>query len=143
MHRVTSGPWGEGMSNAGDPGGTGTAAAAGDATWIHTLYPGFFWTSPGGDFTATVTATTPVQGLGSYFWSSAQLVADVQDMLDNPSTNFGWILIGDESSTLTNAKRFGTRESAAATVPSLTIDYEDPPVGVESSQWSAVKALFR
>src|SRR4051812_18883515 len=29
--------WGEGSSDAGLPGGSGTAAAPGDATWIHTF----------------------------------------------------------------------------------------------------------
>ena len=141
MHRVTS-AWGEGTSDAGDPGGSGAAATPGDATWIHTFSPGSFWTSPGGDFVALTSASTMVQGIGSYLWSGPQLVADVQDMLDNPATNFGWVSIGDEASPLVNAKRFNTREDAAGLGPYLTIDYE-LPVGVEASQWSAVKALFR
>lgn len=142
LHRLTS-SWSEGTSNAGDPGGSGAASTPGDATWIHTSWPGSLWTSPGGDFTATVTATTMVQSVGSYTWTSPQLVADVQDMLDNPAANFGWILVGDESPPTTNAKRFETRESAIGSGPILSIDSIDVPVGVEESPWSAVKALFR
>ena len=41
--------------------------------------------------------------------SHAQMVADVQGWLDNPTTNYGWILAGDESGA-TSAKRFATRE---------------------------------
>jgi hypothetical protein len=40
------------------------------------------------------------------------MVADVQDWLDNPAGNFGWLVLGDEKPTLT-AKRF-ERESACA-----------------------------
>jgi hypothetical protein len=140
MHRVTS-AWGEGTSDAGDPGGSGAAATPGDATWLHTFYPGSLWTTPGGDFVSAPSATTNVQGVGTYQWSGPQLVADVQFMLDNPGSNFGWVLTSDESSMITNAKRFNTRENSV-NAPSLAIDYE-LPVGVESSEWSAVKALFR
>jgi hypothetical protein len=143
LHRLLA-PWGEGSADAGDPGGAGTAASGGDATWIHTFSPGIFWTMPGGDFVTTPSATTMVTGLGTYSWSGAQLDADVQDMLDNPSTNYGWILIGEEAGPLVNAKRFNTREHVETSLrPNLEVDYSDPPVGVEASQWSAVKALFR
>jgi hypothetical protein len=142
LHRVTN-AWGEGTSDAGEPGGTGTAATAGDATWIHTFFPASLWTTPGGDFSAVVSATTNVQNVGVYTWTSPQLIADVQDMLDNAGTNFGWVLIGSEGSPTTNAKRFSTRENAvASSVPSLSIEW-DSPVGVEDAAWSAVKALFR
>src|SRR5204863_1402647 len=52
--------WGEGASNAGDPGGAGAPAQAGDATWLHTFYNTSFWTTPGGDFSPTSSATTTV-----------------------------------------------------------------------------------
>jgi hypothetical protein len=142
LHRLLA-PWGEGASDAGDPGGAGTAAAPGDATWLHTFSPGTLWTTPGGDYVATPSATTMVTGVGAYLWSGAQVEADIQDMLDNPSTNYGWILIGEEAGPLVNAKRFSTRESSSIYRPSLAIDYDDPPVGVEASQWSAVKTLYR
>ena len=67
-------------------------------------------------------------GAGQLFaWSSAnnsQMIADVQSWLNTPSTNFGWILIGDESSGQT-AKRFNSSESSPQ--PSLVITYTAVP----------------
>src|SRR5438105_5696276 len=48
------------------------------------------------------------------------MVADVQLWLDNPASNFGWLVLGDESDIAT-AKRFDTRESASP--PVLTIQH--------------------
>jgi hypothetical protein len=49
------------------------------------------------------------------------MVSDVQGWLDNPSGNFGWIMIGDESGPLT-AKRFDSRENGAVqNRPRLTV----------------------
>ena len=42
--------WGEGASDAGEPGGAGVQSEAGDATWIHTFYNTSFWTTPGATF---------------------------------------------------------------------------------------------
>jgi len=66
-----------------------------------------------------VTASQMVGAIGQYTWSSAQMVADVQGWLDNPATNFGWLMLGDESVFLT-AKRFDTRESASPPVLAIT-----------------------
>jgi hypothetical protein len=143
LYRLTS-PWGEGTSDAGDPGGSGVAATPGDATWLHTFSPTTLWTAAGGDYLATPSAAAVVTGLGAYTWTSAQLAADVQDMLDDPGSNHGWILIGEEATTVNNSKRFDTHEHVDANRrPRLVLEYDDPPVGVETSQWSAVKALFR
>ena len=48
------------------------------------------------------------------------MVADVQSWLDNPASNFGWLVLGDETAIAT-AKRFDTRESASP--PMLTIEF--------------------
>ena len=88
--------WGEGASNAGDPGGIGAQAEPGDATWLHTFYDTSFWITPGGDFSATLSATTPVMDNATYTWSGSGLLADVQSWVSNPATNFGWVVLGDE-----------------------------------------------
>jgi spore coat protein A len=119
VHLATS-EWGEGASNAPGQEGAGAPAAANDATWLHTFYSSLFWASPGGDFTGSPSASQNVGGNGDYSWMSAQMTADVQAWLDNPSSNHGWILLGNEA-TNKNAKRFGSRESAAP--PTLLIDY--------------------
>src|SRR5205085_2708919 len=58
--------WGEGASNAGSPGGQGAPSQPGDATWIHTFYNTNFWTTPGGDFSPTVSAITFVGNTGTF-----------------------------------------------------------------------------
>src|SRR5207249_10735332 len=79
-----------------------------------------FWTTEGGDFFGTVSASQSVGAIGSYTWSSAQMVADVQSWLGNSTFNFGGLVRGDESGSAT-AKRFDTRESAIP--PALAIQY--------------------
>ncbi|MCC7261836.1 MAG: DNRLRE domain-containing protein [Candidatus Latescibacteria bacterium] len=117
--------WGEGSSDAGDPGGLGVAAASGDATWLHTASSTAFWAAPGGDFADTPSASQNVAGTGAYTWESAQLLAEVQGWITSPADNHGWILLGNESATGT-AKRFHSRESTAAQRPRLTIEYRLP-----------------
>ena len=108
LHRVTA-SWGEGSSNATSMEGDGAPATTGDATWIHRFYNSTLWTTPGGDFVATASATTMVDGLGRYSWSTPGMVSDIQMWLNAPAANYGWVLLGSESSSKT-AKRFNTRE---------------------------------
>ncbi len=115
--------WGEGTSNADAQEGQGAPATPNDATWRHRFYNTIFWTTQGGDFSPTVSATQPVGDIGQYIWSSAQMVADVQSWLNNPASNFGWLVLGDESAVPTS-KRFDTRESTSP--PVLTIQYTPP-----------------
>jgi len=131
LHKLNA-DWGEGASNGGDPGGNGAPAQTGDATWLHARFDTAQWTTAGGDFVTTTSATTPVGAVGSYTWRSAQMVADVQGWVENPGTNFGWMLIGDETNIQT-AKRFGAREnSTAASRPQLTIVYESSTLPQQS-----------
>lgn len=119
--------WGEGVSDAGDPGGAGTTAEAGDATWLNTFYSTAFWTNPGGDFSAAPSGSTSVGDIGFYTWGSTPaMVADVQSWLNNPAANFGWVLLGDETGFQT-AKRFDSRENTDPELrPVLSISYTIP-----------------
>jgi hypothetical protein len=119
LHKLLA-DWGEGTSHAPSGEGDGAPATPNDATWRHRFFDTIFWTTQGGDFSATVSASQSVGGIGQYTWSSAQMVADVQSWLDNPASNFGWLVLGDESAAAT-AKRFDTRESASP--PVLTIEF--------------------
>ena len=105
--------------------GQGAPATPNDATWRHRFFDSVFWTTQGGDFSVTVSASQSVGDVGQYTWSSTQMVADVQSWLDNPGSNFGWLVLGDESAPAT-AKRFDARESASP--PVLTIQYMAPRV---------------
>jgi hypothetical protein len=125
LYRLTA-DWGEGTSDAGDPGGIGIGATTGDATWVYRFFNTTTWTTPGGDFVAGASATTDVTTLGSYTWKSAQMNTDVQAWLDTPANNFGWIVIGVES-TLGTAKRFDSRENpTVANRPVLQVFYTVP-----------------
>ena len=137
LHKLSA-AWGEGTSDAPSNEGGGTSATAGDATWLHTFFNTDFWQAAGGDFSATVSASTSVAGEGSYFWgSTAQMVADVQAWLDDPPSNFGWVLVGDESVN-TTTKRFDTKENGTpSNRPVLTVDYTPPPPPQAVLQFSA------
>jgi len=121
LHRVLA-SWGEGASNAIKEEGQGAVAEPGDATWIHREYDTVNWAVAGGDFEAAASGTLPVGGLGPYRWPSGEgLVADVQAWLDDPASNHGWILLGDES-MIETARRFDSREhDVAANRPTLTV----------------------
>jgi hypothetical protein len=123
LHKLLA-DWGEGTSHAPGEEGDGAPATSNDATWRHRFFDTIFWTNEGGDFSATVTASQSVGAIGQYTWTSVQMVTDVQEWLDNPTGNFGWLVLGDES-TIATAKRFDTRESASP--PVLTIQYIPGP----------------
>lgn len=127
LHRVLAN-WSEGSVVASGGGGGGGPSTAGSVTWLHTSFSDQFWSTPGGDFNAVASATTSVAGAGTYTFTSAQLIADVQAWLDS-GQSFGWIVRGIESGQGT-AKRFATRESTtAASRPALEITYEIPAPG--------------
>lgn len=122
LHELTQ-AWGEGTSTSG--GGSGDTSTDGDATWIHTFFDTEFWDQPGGDFQEVVLATRNVDDPGRYTWTSSRLVASVQSWIDDPGSNFGWIVIGDESFFQT-AQGFDSRENPDVTRrPVLTIEYSN------------------
>ncbi|MCZ6767081.1 MAG: DNRLRE domain-containing protein [bacterium] len=126
LHRLEA-DWGEGTSNAVPPppdgGGDGAASTTGDATWIHTFFNTANWTNAGGDYSATISGSQSVVGLGPHSWTGPQMIADVQSWLDGPSNDFGWIIIGDEVTTQ-SARRFDSRENTTMSDrPQLSITY--------------------
>lgn len=127
LHRVNA-EWGEGASDAPDEEGMGTAAVAPDATWLHTMYSTSFWATPGGDFEATASANVLVSDFGVFYtWGPTPgMIADVQGWLDDPSSNHGWVLRGNESAIFT-AMRWDTRENPDPTKrPVLRIEFTGP-----------------
>lgn len=121
LHAVAA-DWGEGASDATGEEGGGTAAAPGDATWLHTFFDTGLWAAPGGEFDPAPSATTTVGAVGAYTWVAPALAADVAAWLADPATNHGWALLGDETTDPT-AKRFDSRENDPANRPRLTITY--------------------
>lgn len=120
--------WGEGGSNT--TSGQGAPAEPGDATWLNTFFPSASWASAGGDFEAAVSSQLVVDAFGVYSWpSTARAVLDAQGWLDQPASNFGWLLKLDIETVSNTTKVFGSREAALDSErPKLVIDFTPPPV---------------
>jgi hypothetical protein len=131
--------WGAGSSGAGMGNGgismagaggasPGFAPTPGDATWNYRLWNTATWTTPGGDYVATSSATQGVDITPQFVtWSSQGLINDVQGWVDDPTTNFGWEILGDESTNGTS-RRFVSMDAPNASFhPVLTVDYTVTP----------------
>jgi hypothetical protein len=118
--------WGEGASDADLIGsGAGAPAQAGDATWLHTFFNTSTWTTVGGDFRPAASATTNVSNpVTTYLWSSGTLAADVQAWVNDPSSNFGWFVLGAENIDQ-SAIAFNSSENPADK-PQLTVNFTIP-----------------
>lgn len=120
--------WGEAGSSSS--GGIGAPAQPGDATWFFTFFANESWTTPGGDFLPVASALFSVGGIGDYAVGTSGMAEDVQSWIDDPTGNFGWVMIGEEDSPQT-VRRFGSRENPdAANRPKLTIAYDAGPPGI-------------
>lgn len=128
LRRVNA-SWGEGTSDAGGEEGAGAPSTPNDATWLHRFFNTTNWTVAGGEFAAVASASIPVDSIGFYSWGpTPQMILDVQGWLDNPATNFGWLIVGNEAVSGTS-KRFDTRENPTLeNHPVLTITFT-PPAG--------------
>jgi hypothetical protein len=132
LHRLLR-DWGEGDNYA--PSKLGQAAPAGtnEANFTHRFaFTSETWGQPGGragaDYTPSPSSTTFIYQAGDpyTFDSTASLVADAQLWLDQPGTNFGWMLIVQNETDNFTARRFGSRESVID-APRLSVTYQPPP----------------
>lgn len=127
--------WGEGSLSGGGP--DGRPAGPGDATWTKRIYNTTDWATPGGDFSPSASATKAVTDtqVGSVVWSSGQMAADVQGWLDFPSANFGWLLLNENETSITeNRRSFYTEEHADPFArPKLSITFTPASVPEPSS----------
>lgn len=123
VHRLLA-SWSEGPSDPSGGEGSGVAAGAGDVTWTQRNFgAGQPWSVPGGDFVATSSAGATAPTGPVLFASTPQLVADVQSWLDQPASNFGWILRSNETAPST-ARRFDSRHGLTPGLwPTLVIDF--------------------
>ena len=135
VYRVLS-DWGEGASSGT---GQGAPAEAGDATWLHTFSPNSLWSKPGGDFASTASDSTTVLAPGPYVWKSQGLASDVHGWTSESIPNFGWILIGDET-TVKTARGFDSSEGT--TPPRLVIHYS-VTTDVTTTTWGKLKLRYR
>jgi hypothetical protein len=123
--------WGEGSKRnvAGRPL-EGAPAATGEATWNARFYPDVSWSAPGAaapvDFINSSSATNFIRGTNTYaFDSTSTLIADVQEWLNNPASNFGWLLRSEMETTPLSNRRFASREDTN-NAPRLVIDFSLP-----------------
>lgn len=129
LHKLST-AWGEGTTGAGltQIGGTGQGfpAGPGDATWNGPSFPNTSWTTPGGDFSQTISASVTVGTVVNTVstWTSPTMTADVQGWLNNPSTNFGWELVNSDETDTRTFRAFWTKEAADPTTrPQLVVTY--------------------
>jgi len=107
LHPISA-SWTEGTDGCGTRGGGQGVPSTGGVTW--NTQPGFGATSG----STLINSTSPV-------WNStAAMVSDVQGWLDNPGSNNGWMLVGDEGNP-TTSRRFDSREGG--TKPVLVVDF--------------------
>jgi len=131
LHRMLR-DWGEG-TGTGQPPMLGRLALAGEANWSYPFAGGAPWAAPGGlpgvDFADLGSGDTYVYGTGlsPYTWDSTpEMIADLQLWVDQPSQNFGWMLISRSEAERFSARRFGSREDGLRS-PILTIDFTPVP----------------
>eukprot|EP00043_Microstomoeca_roanoka_P004193 m.48097 g.48097 ORF g.48097 m.48097 type:complete len:284 (-) comp12379_c0_seq1:115-966(-) len=122
VHRVLQ-PWQEGTSTF--PGGKCAKAGGNDASWKYSnVATNTTWRTVGGNYTVEKSALTSVGSSESYYiWQDERLVRDVQAWIDDPASNYGWILIGDEE-TVRSVKSFVSRQNMDTTAhPRIVIEY--------------------
>jgi hypothetical protein len=141
LHPVLA-PWGEGNKRTSLSPGQGAPATAGEATWNDRFalmaQP---WSKPGGaagvDYAAAFSSDQYVYGIDQYIFATRpQLVADVQGWLNNPKSNFGWMLISESEDTRFTARRFGSREDPN-NAPLLDVQYVLVPEPRPLMLWGA------
>jgi hypothetical protein len=127
LHRVSN-SWVEGTVSTAS--GAGGALEAGSASWNSRQEPGVPWSTPGGDYAGTASATTPTgSATGPVSWTGPGLAADIQAWVNGSQPNHGWIVIGDETVT-PSARRYESKESTTPSFrPTLTVWYS-PAAGI-------------
>ncbi len=81
------------------------------------------WGDHASEFESSASATRPVGTSGLQTWSGTELANDVQFWLDNPLSDFGWMMIG--TAPHPNVKEFRNSETGPP-APMLTVTYFEP-----------------
>jgi len=142
--------WGEGSSGQG-AGVSGSAnlfdPGDDDATWNSAKHsvtnptpPSVPWSTPvntpGGLFADAISSSAWVNNPGNtqlnnvpFFWNATPtLLADVQGWVQNPGSNFGWIVRGVDESAAQSYRAFWTKEAGdSAKVPMLEVTFTTVP----------------
>jgi len=107
------------------------------ATWTNRLSPPAPWSAPGAapptDYSSSVTQSNLILGnvvpATFTFASGPAMLSDVQDWVNHPENNFGWILVCELEDILERrVRKFASKERLITNQrPSLEIQFELPP----------------
>jgi hypothetical protein len=133
LHRMLR-DWGEG-TKTGSPPSLGAEATLNEANWLYRFAEttntwGIGGGQPEVDFSSVSSADQFVYGslFSPYtFESNPEIVSDVQSWLDQPTNNFGWMLLTQDESLNFSARRFSSRESGYG-APVLAVEYFVPAI---------------
>lgn len=121
LYRLTE-DWTEGPTDPTGSEGSGVTAMTGDTTWTFRNFNSQTWTVAGGSYDNTAAAAISITGTGTYTWTtSSTLTTMLQAWLDTPASNFGWLIVGDETTAGATAKQLSSRQGT--TPPVLTLTY--------------------
>ena len=125
--------WGEGTSDARFEEGGGATPKPGDATWNYAFYDTTRWSVNGGDHEEVASASGMVgDTIGTYDWTGDTMRADIRKWINEPDSNFGWVLIIKEQETPTS-KRFNSRENSEFP-PQLIVNVSKPSSVIHSKE---------
>ena len=109
LHRMLA-DW----SGGTQAGNSGAPAAEGEVTWNSRLHGTGGWTDPGAasDAEPTASASQFVNSISgvTYEWAGAGVIRDVRDWMNEPGSNFGWLLRSDNEESLRTARAFAALE---------------------------------
>ena len=112
----------------------------GEATWSHAFFPDFTWTTEGGNFEPTVTASTGDVEIGSLVIPN--LTKDVQSWVNDSAGNYGWILRGTDEDKTSSAKLISSREQTDRQ-PVLSVTYTTTSVKVPTVSLSVANNILK
>jgi hypothetical protein len=114
-------------------------------TWTNRLSPPAPWVTPGGDFAISVTQSNLITGVGTFtFTSNPDMVADVQDWVRAPASNFGWILLCELEALEKSVRKFGSRDYSTNNArPSLEVQFNPEPPPLTLTLLSMTNGVFQ
>ncbi len=118
--------WGEGTSYSG--GGLGVAPTTNDVTWLHSFYSGTTWTTPGGDYDATMAFSATITSIDTEVtFSSDNMKSNVAAWVSGSASNYGWLLKSSDETTASKGviAKLYSKETATteAQKPTLYVYY--------------------
>jgi len=117
LYRVDT-AWNEGIQS----GNQGAAATTGEVTWNEAQNGLVDWTDGGSFFSPVLSQASITSNGPATLTSSADFVSAVQALVDDPTSNFGFILVGQDPGS---ALRFDTSDAGVA--PSLSVSFTSVP----------------